>query len=90
MFLVLKIIKNWHFLTPLPPTSDYVIYEWSLSGGGTSIAMQSSQKNDPVYDLDLSSKVHLKWQVDYENDEVIFEVAFLDKNHQGIHTIRKC
>ena len=31
MFLVLKIIKNWHFLTPLPPTSDYVIYEWSLS-----------------------------------------------------------
>ena len=30
MFLVLKIIKNWLFLTPLPPTSDYVIYEWSL------------------------------------------------------------
>ena len=28
MFLVMKIIKNWHFLTP--PTSDYVIYEWSL------------------------------------------------------------
>ena len=32
MFLVLKIIKKWHFLTPLPPTSDYVIYEWSLGG----------------------------------------------------------
>ena len=32
MFLVLKIIKNWHFLTPpSPPTSDYVIYEWSLN-----------------------------------------------------------
>ena len=29
MFSVLKIIKNWHFLTPLPPTGDYVIYEWS-------------------------------------------------------------
>ena len=29
MFLVLKIIKNWHFLTI--PTSDYVIYEWSLT-----------------------------------------------------------
>ena len=31
MFLALKIIKKWHFLTPLPPTSDYVIYEWSLT-----------------------------------------------------------
>ena len=30
MFLALKIIKNWHFLTPSPPTSYYVIYEWSL------------------------------------------------------------
>ena len=29
MFLVLRISKNWHFLTPLPPTSAYVIYEWS-------------------------------------------------------------
>ena len=29
MFLVLKISKNWHFLTPLPPASAYVIYEWS-------------------------------------------------------------
>ena len=29
MFLVLKISKNWHFLT-LPPTNSYVIYEWSL------------------------------------------------------------
>ena len=29
MFLV---IKNWHFMTPPPPsTSDYVVYEWSLS-----------------------------------------------------------
>ena len=55
-----------------------------ISGGGSSIARQSSQKNNPVYDLDLSSKIHLKWQIDYENDEVIFEVAFLDKNHQGI------
>ena len=27
MFLVLKISKNWHFLTY--PTSAYVIYEWS-------------------------------------------------------------
>ena len=30
MFLAMKIIKNWHFLTPLPPTSDYIICEWSL------------------------------------------------------------
>ena len=30
MFLVLKISKNCHFLTPLPPTSAYVIYEWNL------------------------------------------------------------
>ena len=28
MFLVLRISKNWHFLTP--PTSADVIYEWSL------------------------------------------------------------
>ena len=27
MFLVLKISKNSHFLTPHPPTSAYVIYE---------------------------------------------------------------
>ena len=31
MFLVLRISKNWHFLTPLPPTSADVIYEWSLA-----------------------------------------------------------
>ena len=31
MFLLLRISKNWHFLTPSPPTSDYVIYEWYLS-----------------------------------------------------------
>ena len=30
MFLVLRISKNWHFLTPLPPTSADVIYEWYL------------------------------------------------------------
>ena len=29
MFLVLKIIKNWHFLTPLP--LQVITYEWSLS-----------------------------------------------------------
>ena len=30
MFLVLRISKNWHFLTPpSPPTSADVIYEWS-------------------------------------------------------------
>ena len=29
MFLVLKISKNWHFLTHVSPTSAYVIYEWS-------------------------------------------------------------
>ena len=29
-FLVLKISKNWHFLTPPPPTSAYVIYRWFL------------------------------------------------------------
>ena len=29
-FYVLKISKNCHFLTPLPPTSAYVIYEWSI------------------------------------------------------------
>ena len=27
--LVMKIIKNWHFLTPLPPL-QVIIYEWSL------------------------------------------------------------
>ncbi len=45
-----------------------------------------SQK-DPVYDVDLSDSLHLKWQVDYDNGDVIFEVAFLDKkqgNFQGI------
>ena len=31
MFLVLRISKNWHFLTP--PTSADVIYEWSLVHG---------------------------------------------------------
>ena len=31
MFLVLRISKNWHFLTPPPPTAD-VIYEWPLIG----------------------------------------------------------
>ena len=30
MFLVSRISKNWHFLTPLPPTSADVIYEWSF------------------------------------------------------------
>ena len=30
MFLVLRLSKNWHFLTPLPPTNADVIYEWSL------------------------------------------------------------
>ena len=45
MFLVLKIIKNWHFLTPPPPpTSDYVIYEWSL----TKIYMQIHKRIDPI------------------------------------------
>ena len=29
MFSVLKVSKNYPFLTPLPPTSAYVIYEWS-------------------------------------------------------------
>jgi hypothetical protein len=29
MFLVLKISKNCHFLTPHPPTGAYVMYEWS-------------------------------------------------------------
>ena len=43
MFLVLKIIKNWHFLTPL--TSDYVINEWSLSSkdGNTLQAMETKK-----------------------------------------------
>ena len=31
MFLVLRISKNWPFLTPLPPSSADVIYEWSLT-----------------------------------------------------------
>ena len=35
MFLVLRISKNWHFLTPLPPTSADVIYEWSLMNART-------------------------------------------------------
>ena len=30
MFLVLRVGKKWHFLTPIPPTSAYIIYEWSL------------------------------------------------------------
>ena len=30
IFSVLKVSKNCHFLTPLPPTNDYLIYEWSL------------------------------------------------------------
>ena len=34
MFLVLRISKNWHFLTPLPPTSADVIYECSSRGFG--------------------------------------------------------
>ena len=29
MLLILKISKNWSFLTPFAPTSPYVIYEWS-------------------------------------------------------------
>ena len=31
IFYVLKISKNCHFLTPIRPTSAYVIYEWSQS-----------------------------------------------------------
>ena len=31
--LVLRISKNWHFLTPLTRTSAYVIYEWSFWRG---------------------------------------------------------
>ena len=45
-----------------------------------------SQK-DPVYDIELSTRVHLKWQLDYDNGEVKFEVAFSDENQgrfQGI------
>ena len=45
-----------------------------------------SQK-DPVYDIELSTRVHLKWQLDYDNGEVTFEVAFSDENQgrfQGI------
>ena len=30
MFLVLRISKDWHFLTPLPPKSADVLHEWSL------------------------------------------------------------
>ena len=29
-FSVLKLSKKSNFLTPLPPTSAYVMYEWSL------------------------------------------------------------
>ena len=42
---------------------------------------------DPIYELELSEKIHLKWQLDYDNSEVIFEVAFSDENQgyfQGI------
>ena len=47
--------------------------------GGISPSRQS--QNNPIYDLNLDSHIHLKWQVDYDNEEVIFEVAFLGQNH---------
>ena len=30
IILVLRISKNWAFMPPPPPTSAYVLYEWSL------------------------------------------------------------
>ena len=38
MFLVLRKSKNWHFLTPSPPTNADVIYEWSLTRKANFVA----------------------------------------------------
>ena len=33
LFYLLKIGTNCHFLTPSPPLSDYVVYEWAFRVG---------------------------------------------------------
>ena len=40
--------------------------------------------NAPVYDLALSGdKINLNWQVDYERQEVIFEISFFQPKFRG-------
>ena len=52
----------------------------SVNGASTTRESLHSQNENPIYDLELSSKIHLKWQIDYSKSEVVFEVGFVDKN----------
>ena len=39
--------------------------------------------NAPIYDIDLKpDTLHLKWQIDYEKEVIVFEVAYLSKKDQ--------
>ena len=57
----------------------------SVNGASTTRQSLHAQNENPIYDLELSSKIHLKWQVDYSNSEIIFEVGFLTKNQGTVY-----
>ena len=62
MFLVVKIIKNWHFLTPLPPTTDYVIYEWSLRSIELPVLKKSRLYHLLYFLVESKTKQNMKFQ----------------------------
>ena len=52
MFLLLRIIKNWHFLTPLPlQVLTYIIYEWSLNRQYSSLSTLVKIDSNTIFNL---------------------------------------